>query len=90
MDGIASFLAGTSDASHSAPRRLSQDPGEWAGEVIRLISGMIPPEVPAQPQVHFNQKDEINGYAVGSVHLADGDGNVDGADLGTLLASWTG
>jgi len=78
MDGIASFLAGTSDASHSSPRRLSQDPSEWAGEVIRLISGMIPPEVPAQPQVHFNQQDEINGYAVGSVHLADGNGDVKG------------
>ena len=78
MDGIASFLAGTSDASHSSPRRLSQDPGEWAGEVIRLVSGMIPPEVPAQPQVHFNQQDEINGYAVGSIHLSDGAGDVKG------------
>ena len=78
MDGIASFLAGTSDASHSSPKRLSQDPGEWAGEIIRLVYGMIPPEVPAHASVHFNQQDEINGFAVGSVHLADGDGNVKG------------
>ncbi len=78
MDGIASFLAGTSDASHSSPRRLSQDPGEWAGEITNLVAGMIPPEVPAHPSVHFNQQDEINGFAVGSVHLADGDGNVKG------------
>ncbi len=76
MDGIASFLAGTSDASHSSPRRLSQDPGEWAGEIVQLVSGMIPPEVPARPQVHFNQQDEINGFAVGSVHLSDTEGNV--------------
>jgi hypothetical protein len=76
MDGLASLLTGTSDATSRGYRSLPQDKDSWASVITGLVYKVIPPDLPIQASVHMNQVDEINGFGIGSVHLANQDGEV--------------
>ena len=76
MDGLASLLTGTSDATSRGYRSLPQDKDSWASVITGLVYKVIPPDLPIQASVHMNQVDEINGFGIGSVRLADQDGQV--------------
>jgi hypothetical protein len=78
MDGITSLLAGTADATARGYRSLPKDAGSWGSSITAQVYRLIPPSLPVQASVHMNQTDEVNGFGIGSVHLADNDGNVKG------------
>lgn len=78
MDGITSLLAGTADATSRGYRSLPKDSGSWGSAITAQVYRLIPSSLPVQASVHMNQTDEVNGFGIGSVHLADNEGNVRG------------